>query len=81
MRRIGSCERCGRRAEMSSHHPMPRRHYGKGKQNPITFELCDICHALADKVCDDIDKRLFESAKKIYLEEFRHFMGKIKPHG
>lgn len=78
MRRIGSCERCGRRAELTSHHPLPRRHYGKGGKNSLTYELCDICHALADKITFDIDKKLFESAHKIYTEEFRTFMQKTK---
>jgi hypothetical protein len=74
MPRIGKCERCKRMAEVAEHHPLPRRHYGKGNKNNVTFSLCTVCHALADKITFDIDEQIFAEHRDRFMSEFRAFM-------
>ncbi|MFH0840885.1 MAG: hypothetical protein V1865_02810 [bacterium] len=47
--RIGKCLKCRHIRRLQKHHIYPRRHFGNGKQNKKTLELCNECHLEIDR--------------------------------
>lgn len=73
------CERCGNtRSKVDPHHPLPRRHFGKGNKNPWTVDLCEACHRQADEITYAIEKEILrEQGNKIrFIRAFQQFMGR-----
>jgi hypothetical protein len=74
MSRYGNCERCGKYCVTSRHHPLPRRHYGRGQQNSWTVKLCEGCHLKADNITINIDKKVLDEMKTRFRRAFQEFM-------